>query len=108
MNPRKSALDRAVALRLAATEYQRCTDVFRALTPAQWQAPTCCPSWDVRQMAAHMLGMMEMAASIRESFRQQRKAGKIAARDGATHLDALTGLQVDERAAWTPQQITGK
>ena len=71
MNPRKSALDRAVAMRLAATEYQRCTDVFRALTPAQWQAPTCCPGWDVRQMAAHMLGMVEMAASIRESFRQQ-------------------------------------
>ena len=108
MNPRKSALDRAVALRLAATEYQRCTDVFRALTPAQWQAPTCCPAWDIRQMAAHMLGMVEMAASIRESFRQQRKAGKIADREGSTHLDALTGLQVDERAAWTPQQITGK
>ena len=108
MNPRKSALDRAVAMRLAATEYQRCTDVFRALTPEQWRAPTCCPAWDVRQMAAHMLGMVEMAASIRESFRQQRKAAKIATRDGATHLDALTGLQVDERAAWTPQQITGK
>jgi uncharacterized protein (TIGR03083 family) len=108
MNPRKSALDRAVALRLAATEYQRCTDVFRALTPAQWQAPTCCPAWDIRQMAAHMLGMVEMAASIRESFRQQRKAGKIADREGSTHLDALTGLQVDERTAWTPQQITDK
>jgi hypothetical protein len=59
-------------------------------------------------MAAHMLGMVEMAASIRESFRQQRKAGKIAGREGSTHLDALTGLQVDERAAWTPQQITDK
>jgi uncharacterized protein (TIGR03083 family) len=106
VNPRKSALDRAVAMRLAATEYQRCTDVFRALAPAQWKAPSCCPAWDVRQMAAHMLGMMEMAASIRESFRQQRKAGRIAARDGCTHLDALTGLQVDERTAWTPQQIT--
>jgi uncharacterized protein (TIGR03083 family) len=108
MNPRKSALDRAVAMRLAATEYQRCTDVFRALTAEQWQAPTCCPPWDVRQMAAHMLGMLEMAASIRESFRQQRKAAKIATRDGATHLDALTGLQVGERTDWTPQQITGK
>jgi len=108
MNPRKSALDRAVAMRLAATEYQRCTDVFRALTPEQWQAPTCCPAWDIRQMAAHMLGMVEMAASIRESFRQQRKAAKIATRDGATHLDALTGLQVDERTDWTPQQITDK
>jgi uncharacterized protein (TIGR03083 family) len=82
--------------------------VFRALTPAQWQAPTCCPAWDIRQMAAHMLGMVEMAASIRESFRQQRKAGKIADREGSTHLDALTGLQVDERTDWTPQQITDK
>jgi uncharacterized protein (TIGR03083 family) len=108
MNPRKSALDRRVAMRLAATEYQRCTGVFRALTPAGWQAPTCCPDWDVRQMAAHMLGMAEMAASIRESFRQQRKAGRAAARDGGTYLDALTGLQVGERSTWTPQQITDK
>src|SRR6476661_7383478 len=105
MNPRESALPRPVAMRLAAAEYDRCTEMFRSLTPAQWAMPTACPAWDVRQMAAHMLGMAEMAASIRENLRQQRKATK-AAGSGGIYIDALTQLQVDERADWAPERIT--
>ena len=55
-------------------------------------------------MAAHMLGMAEMAASIRENVRQQRKA----TRAGGVYIDALTQLQVDERADWTPERITAR
>jgi uncharacterized protein (TIGR03083 family) len=106
MNPRTPVLPRPLALRLAATEYERCVETFRSLEPDQWAAPTDCPAWDVRQMAAHMLGMVEMAASVRENIRQQRKAGRIAARSGGAYLDALTQLQVDERAGWTPHRIT--
>jgi hypothetical protein len=54
-----------------------------------------------------MLGMVEMAASIRENVRQQRKATKLAGSGGA-YIDALTQLQVDERADWTPERITGR
>ena len=99
MNPRESALPRPVAMRLAAAEYDRCAEMFRSLNPAQWAMPTDCPAWDVRQMAAHMLGMAEMAASIRENLRQQRKATKVAG-SGGVYIDALTQLQVDERADW--------
>jgi uncharacterized protein (TIGR03083 family) len=104
MNPRESALPRPVAMRLAATEYDRCAEMFRSLSPAQWARPTDCPAWDVRQMAAHMLGMAEMAASLRENMRQQRKAAKA----GGVYIDALTQLQVDERADWTPERITAR
>jgi len=107
MNPRESALPRPVAMRLAGAEYDRCAQVFRSLTSAQWAMPTDCPAWDVRQMAAHMLGMAEMAASIRENLRQQRKATK-ATGSGGVYIDALTQLQVDERAAWTPEQLTAR
>lgn len=69
MKPRTSALDRRTAMRLAATEYQRCEELLRSLDSRGWAAPTACPAWDVRQMAAHMLGMVEMAASIREGSR---------------------------------------
>jgi uncharacterized protein (TIGR03083 family) len=93
-------------MRLAATEYDRCAEAFRFLSPAQWAAPTDCPAWDVRQMAAHMLGMAEMAASLRENLRQQRKAAKAVAARGCLYIDALTQLQVDERAGWTPERIT--
>jgi hypothetical protein len=57
-------------------------------------------------MAAHMLGMAEMAASLRENLRQQRKAAKAVAARGCLYIDALTQLQVDERAGWTPERIT--
>lgn len=105
MEPRESALPRPVAMRLAATEYERCAEAFQILSPAQWARPTDCPAWDVRQLAAHMLGMAEMAASIRENLRQQRKAAKLAAAGGGLYIDALTQLQVDERADWTPERI---
>ena len=107
MNPRESALPRPVAMRLAATEYDRCAEMFRSLRPAQWATATDCPAWNVRQMAAHMLGMAEMAASIRENVRQQRMAAKVAG-SGVAYVDALTQLQVDERADWTPEQITAR
>ncbi|HEX6934709.1 MAG TPA: maleylpyruvate isomerase family mycothiol-dependent enzyme [Streptosporangiaceae bacterium] len=99
---RAPALPRETAMRLAATEYQRFADLLRSLRPADWSAPTECPGWDVRAMAAHALGMVEMAASIRENSRQLR----LARRRGGLFIDALTALQVEERQDMTPAQIT--
>jgi uncharacterized protein (TIGR03083 family) len=91
--PRPPALDRETAYRLAATEYDRFLALLRDLGPADWSTPTECPGWDVRAMAAHVLGMAEMAASVRETARQNRLAAK-----AGGGIDALTGLQVRERA----------
>lgn len=100
MEPRTSRWDHSTAMALAATEYDRCLAHFRRLTEDDWSRPTACSAWDVRQMSAHMLGMAEMVASVREMIRQQR----LAARRGGG-IDNLTGLQVDERADWSPAQI---
>lgn len=100
--PRTAALPRGTAMRLAAAEYQRFLETLRALGPADWGRPTECPGWDVRAMAAHALGMVEMAASIRENYRQL----KLARSRGGVFIDALTALQVEERAGMTPAQIT--
>jgi uncharacterized protein (TIGR03083 family) len=102
--PRAAALRRDVAMRLAATEYQRFAEMLRALRPGDWAKPTECPGWDVRAMAAHALGMVEMAASIRENSRQNR----LARARGGLFIDALTALQVEERAGMTPAQIAGR
>jgi uncharacterized protein (TIGR03083 family) len=102
--PRTAILPRDTAMRLAAAEYQRFLDLLRALGPAEWTRPTECPGWDVRAIAAHALGMVEMAASIRENSRQL----KLARRRGGAFIDALTSLQVDERQHMTPQQITSR
>ncbi|MGH3496241.1 MAG: maleylpyruvate isomerase family mycothiol-dependent enzyme [Nocardioidaceae bacterium] len=89
-------------MRLAATEYDRFAALLRSLAPEEWTRPTACPDWDVRAMAAHTLGMAEMAASIREGRRQQKAATK----RGGAFLDALTALQVEERTHLTADQLT--
>lgn len=105
VQPIAPALDRDTALRLAETEYHRFVDLLRSLREEDWARPTECALWDVRDMAAHALGMAEMAASIREQSRQQRAAKARCARQGGLFIDALTGLQVDERADMTPSAI---
>lgn len=96
--PLRSALDREVAGQLAGTEYERVVETFGRLTAAQWRLPTQCPGWDVRAMAGHILGMAEMATSLRETARQQLSATLRARRDGGEVLDAQTANQVDEHA----------
>lgn len=103
--PRRSALDRATAMRLAAAEYQRYGDLLTDLTPSDWSAPTDCPGWDVRTMAAHNLGMARMAASLVETIRQQVKADRRARKTGEQLVDALTAIQIAERTALTPAEI---
>ena len=98
---RRPALEREVAMRLAATEYDRVVQVLRAMPDAAWTRPTDCGDWDVRALTAHMLGMAEMAASVREQIRQMRAA----LNKGGVFIDALTGLQVTEREGESPQEL---
>lgn len=95
-------------MRLAAAEYQRFVQLLRGLRPEDWTKPTECAGWDVRAMAAHALGMVEMAASIGEQVRQNRAAKARQSQRGGLLIDALTSVQVDERAEMTPDQIVAR
>jgi len=103
--PRTSALDRSVAVRLAAAEYDHVVALLERLTPEQWSAPTDCPAWDVRAMAGHMLGMAQMAASIPEMLAQQRAAARRQKLDGGLNIDALTAVQVEKNAGLSTTEI---
>jgi uncharacterized protein (TIGR03083 family) len=97
-------LDRATAMRLAATEYGRYLEQLRTLDAADWGRPTDCTDWDVRAMAGHCLGMAELAASLPAFVRQNAVAG----RRGGVFIDALTALQVQERRDLTPEQLIAR
>jgi uncharacterized protein (TIGR03083 family) len=99
--PRERTIDRESAMQLAATEYQRYADVLRTLSAEDWGRPTDCPAWDVRAMAAHNLGMAEMAASILE----QRRQTSTAAKTGGVFIDALTDLQVRKHAGASSDEV---
>jgi uncharacterized protein (TIGR03083 family) len=101
---RRPVLDRATAMRLAATEYGRFHKTLAELTPQEWTLATNCPGWDVRAMAAHLLGMADMAASPWESRRQIKEATK----RGGAFIDELTALQVEERGELEPAHIVAQ
>jgi uncharacterized protein (TIGR03083 family) len=101
---RRPAIDRATAKQLMATEYQRVDEQLRSLSATDWDADTCNAGWDVRALAAHMLGMVAMAASVPEQLRQMRAAKK----RGGEFIDALTALQVDKYDGWSPEQIVAE
>ncbi|MGH8890378.1 MAG: maleylpyruvate isomerase family mycothiol-dependent enzyme [Acidothermaceae bacterium] len=102
--PRRPALRRDVAMRLAATEYDRFTAQLRDLEPADWHRPTACPAWDVHAMACHVLGMAEMAASPVEQVRQMLGARKA----GGLFIDALTALQMAKHVDRSPAEVVAR
>jgi uncharacterized protein (TIGR03083 family) len=77
-------------------------EVLGALSPHEWTRPTVCAAWDVRAMAAHVLGMAEAQASIRQFVHDFRMASR---RSGGPMIDALTAVQVRERAELTPVEL---
>jgi uncharacterized protein (TIGR03083 family) len=98
-------LDRRTAMRLAREEYRRMAETLAGLRPDDWTLSTECPAWDVRELGCHLVGMAAMATGPREQMRQQRLARAEVTARGITPLDALTGLQVSERADWSPADV---
>jgi uncharacterized protein (TIGR03083 family) len=102
---RARALDRDLAMRLAATEYERIDALFEQITAGQWALPTECPGWDVRAVAGHVLGMAQMIATVPELARQQMAAQKGAKKTGKAMIDVLTALQVAKNAHLSPADV---
>ncbi len=101
---RRAALERGTAMRLAATEYDRCLAQLQQLQPGDWAKPTDCPGWDVRALAGHVVGMTEMSASLPEQLKQMRAAGKA----GGEFIDALTALQVAKHTDDSTDQLVAR
>jgi uncharacterized protein (TIGR03083 family) len=101
---RRPALDRATAMRLAATEGDRFLAQLRRLAPDDWTTQTDCEGWDVRAMVGHVVGMTEMSASLVEQAKQMLAAR----RTGGEFLDALTALQVAKHADDSTDQLVAR
>lgn len=89
------------AMVLAAAEYSRLITLLESLTEDEWQRPTECTPWTVRDMATHLLGYMRFSCSVREQARQLRAAK----RRGGSIADSVAALQVEELRDLSPAQI---
>lgn len=93
------------AMVLAETEFARTLSLLRQLNEDDWRQPTVCDLWDVRAMVAHVLGMAEAQASIRQFAHDFRAARS---RTGGLMIDAMTAAQVRDRAGLPPAQLTDR
>ncbi len=64
------------AMRIATVENKKFGALMRAIAPSDWSKPTDCELWDVRAMAAHVVGSAASQASPREFVRQKRRASR--------------------------------
>ena len=56
----------------AEEEYRRLGVLLAELDEEDWQRPTDCTEWDVREMVAHLVGAAASTASVRETLRQSK------------------------------------
>ena len=89
---------------LAATEYDLFAALLAELGDDDWQRPTVCTEWSVRDVAGHVLGMIKRAADSAEAQRQDAEAGR-RAQQGENWLDALTDTQVRANANLTTAEV---
>lgn len=92
----------AEAMRLTEAENARLLAQLRGLTAGQWQAPTDCPGWTVRDVVVHLIASAQAQASLLEFGRQVVAGRRLTAETGGRHwVDGLNEAQLRGRAAWT-------
>ena len=100
---------RAEADRLARTEYRRFLDLLRGLAPEDWDRPTDCHLWTVKDVAAHIVGETEAFASIREFAHQWRRGPAVRRQIAAPQLiDGVNEVQVRERRHLSGRQLADR
>lgn len=93
----------AEAGRLSRTEFERVLALLEALEGADWQQPTYCTEWNVRDMVAHLAGSMTGSTSLREFVRQNVTHPYVKA--ATNSVDGTNRLQIEERANLSTAEV---
>ncbi|MBB3036605.1 maleylpyruvate isomerase family mycothiol-dependent enzyme [Hoyosella altamirensis] len=83
---------------LAREAYERFAAVLRQVQPDQWSNQTDCAAWTVRDLAGHLAGAMQSAASARQMIREQWEVKRRAKTFGGDEVDHMTAIQVERTA----------
>jgi uncharacterized protein (TIGR03083 family) len=99
-------LSHHAAMGMATIELERFLALVTSLSEDDWEKPTACPRWNVRQMLAHVTGAAASYARWSEFKRQNSfKVQRPYRVSGLSFLDSLNQIQVDDRASATPAAL---
>lgn len=96
------------AMALAHTAYDRVAGVVEGLSGADWDRPTDCAEWTVRDLVGHLVGAMRSAASVRAMLAEQREVARRVKAHGGVQTDHMTAIQVESTADLTTDQLTAE
>ena len=89
--------------KLSQTEYERVLALLEMLDSNDWQQPTYCTEWDVRDMVAHLAGSVTGSSSFAE-FKRQNVSDPFL-KQFEKPIDGTNKLQLIERADKTTAEL---
>lgn len=98
-------LTRAEAVALGRIDYQRFVTAVAGLSEADWQHPTDCEGWTVRDLVGHLAGAMTTATGLRRVVGEQLAVLRRSRRTGESQVDAMTAIQVEAMAEVPTDQL---
>ncbi len=91
---------------LARSELDAFLRLLSRLEPGDWEKPTACTLWDVRDVVAHQAGHVQMGSGLRGFLAQaDPRATRPYQRRGMSILDAVNQAQVDMRRSWPVDEL---
>jgi uncharacterized protein (TIGR03083 family) len=94
------------AASMAKIELERFLALLEKLSDDDWNKPTVCTLWNVRQMVAHVAGAAASYARWSEFKRQNSpRVQRPYRKQGMSELDALNQIQVDDRDNVSPPDL---
>mgnify|MGYP000902544488 CR=1 FL=1 len=91
----------AEAYTLLQVELERFLSLLEKLEADDWNKPTACTAWTVRDMLAHQAGGYASGSGYLELIRQYSARPQ----NGELPEDAINALQIRERQAKSPNEI---
>ena len=93
----------AEAGRLSQVEYERVLALLEMLVGDDWQQPTYCTDWNVRDMVAHLAGAVTGSTSFAEFKRQNIQNPYL--KQFENSVDGTNKLQLEERVYKTTAEL---
>jgi uncharacterized protein (TIGR03083 family) len=97
-------LDHKTAMQIAANENALFGELLRGLEPEEWELPTDCDLWAVRDIVAHLIGWGEALTSPREGIHQFVSSRKLVREFGGS-TNAQNQIQVEDRRGLNPDEL---
>lgn len=83
-------------------------ETLRSLADEEWNQPTECTPWSVKDVLAHTMGWTEATISPTELSRQTIAGVKTKSKHSGNWLDAANQFQVDTRSPSTPKELLAR